>query len=383
MSVRKRTWTTKGISRTRWVYDHTDPVTGKRAQAVIRDHLGKPVTTRAQAERIAAAQYAAQASVEPTVTLTLSELLALHAKRRDISTATATAESFQSRHLLRILGSDTPVSHIGLAMLEDYATTRQAEFIRPINPDRPPRKTPPTVSGATVRKEIALFAQAMRWAHRRDYIQIMPPPLPRIVTESTTPRILTRDEVTRLLHACGDDDASLRQIVEFTYLTGLRRAELFRLTWTEVDLQSKRILFTTQKRGNSHSKRKTTVYLADRACELLKRRKTAFPFETGVFSQPPYYANGKITAQLTTDIRSAARRASLPNPRKVGPHALRHACASHMLEAGATIPEVAAHLRHRDGGALLLRTYAHTHETALRNAANLLSSNATKTQRND
>lgn len=386
MSVRKRTWQSGGVTRTRWIHDFIHPVTGERVQEVIRDHHNKPVTSKAAAERIAAMQYAAAVEVasgrgseSADAIVTLEELLTYYRTRAGVSESSRRIDRVQSEHLMRIMGSGITVSMITLEALEQYAVRRMDE-----NTGEFTRKK---VSGATVKKEIALFRSAMKYAINRGKLSLPIPIMPEIVTEGYIPRWLSRDELDAFLEACGDDDSELRQVVEVTYLTGLRRAEIYRLTWDEVDLKHQSIRFRTEKRGGSSQKPVTTVFLAPRAVFLLKRRlaqvKSQKPQKRAlnlVFGVPPYKVDGVETTvdpRITTKMRSAARRAGLAKPRQIGMHMLRHTCASHMLEAGATIPEVASHLRHRDGGALLLRTYAHVHEGGLRR---VLDSFATKPQ---
>lgn len=373
MSIRKRLWNKQTV----WIHDHINPATGKRTQPVIRDHLGVPVKSKAAAERIAAVQYAAAvtaAAESPAAVLseivTPADVLNEYKERPAMSQASMRMERIQADHLKRIL-PDLPIARLTADDLEQYAAARQAEYTG--------AKTKKHVSGATVRKELALLAAAVKYCNRKGVCSVTLPPMPSIVTEEYMPRILTREELAALLKGCGDDDNPLRQVVEFCYLAGLRRAELYRLTWREVDFENQRLVFITQKRGGSAVKRRTTVYLTDRAVHLLRLRKETATGEL-VFGVPTYAVDGvetNVDPSIITKIRGAARRAKLQKPRSIGLHSLRHACASHLIEAGATIPEVAAHLRHRDGGALLLRTYAHTHEAALRRASALLSSPTT------
>lgn len=371
MSIRKRTWKTKGVTRTRWIHDFTHPVTGERMQEVIRDHLGKPVTSRAAAERIASMQYAAAVEVaagrgaeSADDIVTLKELLDYYRARPGLAEASQRIDRVQANHLVRVLG-DIKISMLTLPVLEEYTKHRQQEYTGEF--------TRKHVSGTTVKKELTLLRGAMRYAARRNKISISIPAMPEIVTEDYVPRCLTRDEMNALLKACGDDDSELRQLVEITYLTGLRRAEIYRLTWEEVDFKNSLIRFRTHKRGGSSTKPMTTVYLSSRAVELFQRRYhwcvKHQPRNSLVFGVSRYRVDGVATTvdpRITTKIRSAARRAKIDRPRQVGMHALRHTCASHMIDAGATIPEAAAHLRHRDGGQLLLQRYAHVHEAGLR-----------------
>lgn len=50
-----------------------------------------------------------------------------------------------------------------------------------------------------------------------------------------------------------------------------------------------------------------------------------------------------------------------------GPHALRHACATHLLDQGLSLKEIGDHLGHKDPDAT--RIYAKVNLTALRQVA--------------
>jgi integrase len=57
--------------------------------------------------------------------------------------------------------------------------------------------------------------------------------------------------------------------------------------------------------------------------------------------------------------KPALATAGVEPTRENGYHVLRHTYASTQLQAGVSVPAVARYLGHADGGALLLRTYAH------------------------
>jgi len=55
-------------------------------------------------------------------------------------------------------------------------------------------------------------------------------------------------------------------------------------------------------------------------------------------------------------------------------HTLRHSHASELLRLGVPVHAVAKRLGHRDGGALLLKTYAHVTDAVARDAADRIGS---------
>jgi len=74
---------------------------------------------------------------------------------------------------------------------------------------------------------------------------------------------------------------------------------------------------------------------------------------------------------LSAAFERLAKRAAMP---ACNFHVLRHTHASELLRLGVPVHAVASRLGHRDGGALLLKTYAHTTDAVARDAADRLGS---------
>lgn len=386
MNVRQRKWKNKdGKVKVRWFADFMDAATGER----VREHL--PECGSELAAKKAAARLFSDREKNPKAyqkinelgshTIALSELLESHRRRPGISDSTRKIELGQAANLIEKFGAGTPLSRITPGDLDDFVDARlkdpRGRFKKK---DGTIVHSKRKVSGATVVKELKLLNQAIRWAQSRNMdVGEAFNKLPEIPVEKKRPRCLTRDEMRMLLEACGDDSSYMRQATEFCYLAGLRRAELFRLTWSNVDFPDKCIRFKTMKRGRSKTQRVDTVYLPKRAMDLLAARykQLGNPDQEslvfGVVARVWNQIETTVDLNFSDQVESAAKRAGVAKPKEVGSHTLRHSCATHLLESGATVPEVASHLRHRDGGALLLRTYAHVFESGLRRAANLLA----------
>lgn len=381
MNVRKREWKNKdGKVQVRFFADFIDKATGER----VREHL--PECKSILAAKKAAARLFTHREKNPkdyqhgpeehgSFTITLEQLLDRHRGRTGISDSTRKIEKGQAKQLNTKLGADTPVSRITLLMLDDYAEARKKDVRG--------KHSKTKVGGATIVKELKLLNQALRWGRSRNLDVIEPfVELPDVPVDKKRPRCLTREEINALLEACGDDSKYLRQAAEVCYYSGLRRAELFRLTWENIDFDNCLLKFITIKRGRSTKRHVDTVYLPKRAMQLLSLRFEALgkPASTGlVFGVPSRtWKEIETTVDLTFSdaVESAARRAGIKRHKEIGAHTLRHSCATHLLQGGVSVPDVAAHLRHRDGGALLLRTYAHVFESGLRKAAGLLAGEA-------
>ncbi len=165
------------------------------------------------------------------------------------------------------------------------------------------------------------------------------------------PKILTEQEVDRLLVSArsvsGAEGLRLTAMLELLYATGLRVSELVTLPLSAA-LRDPSVLIVRGKGG-----RERMVPLTDVArsalrayCEargsFLKRRKDSpwlFP-STG--------KEGHLSRQRFGQMLKALAVESGIEPRKVSPHVLRHAFASHLLAHGADLRSVQQMLGHAD-----------------------------------
>jgi len=392
MKVFQRKWKSKKTGKVtlRWCADFVDEATGIRERPHLPDCKSELAARKAAAKLYAHREKNPKPSVmadaEAGHTKSLAELLEAHRARPGISDSTRKIEKGQAKQLVEKLGEQTPTSRIALADLDDYVEARRDDARGTYKKkDGTFVYSRAKVTGATIMKELKLLNQALRWAKTRD-MNVREPfaRLPDIPVERKRPRCLTKDELKALLRACGDDSQYLRQAAEVCYLGGLRRAELFRLTWENVEFPNSLLRFVTMKRGRSKVRKSDVVYLPKRAMDLLRLRYEALgkpePAELVFGVAQRTWREIETTVDLTFSdaIEAAAKRAGIDRHKEVGAHTLRHSCATHLLESGATVPETAAHLRHRDGGALLLRTYAHVFEAGLRRAACMLADEPTE-----
>lgn len=182
---------------------------------------------------------------------------------------------------------------------------------------------------------------AMRFFFRRVLKRRFPPdsiPYPKY-SHHRTPRVLSPDEVARLIEAAGNLQA--RAILMALYSTGLRRTELVRLHVEDIDSERMMIHVRKGKGGKDRD-----LPLCPKLLETLreywrwKRPKTwLFPGERG---------NGEHLSDKSVwyACAEAARHAGLK--KRVSPHMLRHSFATHLLEGGADLPTIQMLLGHAD-----------------------------------
>jgi integrase/recombinase XerD len=186
--------------------------------------------------------------------------------------------------------------------------------------------------------------------------------LPRPQTRRPLPRLLSREEVVRLLALAEDEAATdhppavrLLCLLELLYGSGLRASELVSLPLNAVPRDAP-FLHITGKGGQQRM-----VPVSTRARQALSRwlrsRATAPRF---LF--PSRGIDGHLTrVRLFQLLRELAVRADI-DPARVSPHVLRHAFATHLLEGGADLRVLQMLLGHTD----IATTQIYTHVDSAR-----------------
>ena len=180
------------------------------------------------------------------------------------------------------------------------------------------------------------------------------------------PDVLSREEVSRLIAACGDD-TRLACLVELLYGAGLRASELVSLTmgslprrkggrWAGGDI----II-----RGKGGKERLCPLgrpalealsnWLEERQASDAKIRAEDFVF-------PSRGASGHLTRRRLGQLLEALALEAGLDPARVHPHALRHAYATHLLQGGADLRAVQMLLGHADIATTQIYTHVLTDE---------------------
>jgi integrase/recombinase XerD len=165
-------------------------------------------------------------------------------------------------------------------------------------------------------------------------------PLPRATISSA--------QATRLMEAPPEDTSTGkrdRAILETLYGMGLRRGECVRLDVTDLDLGAGTLLVRDGKGRKDRmvpvpgrAAAALTIYLRD-----VRPRLVVNPQEGALFLT--MWRGHRLTdIALTMVVRRWAHTAGLVG---LHPHALRHACATHLLKGGADVRHVQAILGHK------------------------------------
>jgi integrase/recombinase XerD len=175
------------------------------------------------------------------------------------------------------------------------------------------------------------------------------------------PKVLTRQEVDRLIAAAGERDGAgglrVACMVELLYASGLRISELLALPAAALGRDPAYLIV----KGKGGKDRLAPLNDAARKAvqAYLPARKSFLP--KGVQDSPWLFPSrgegGRLTRRRFSQMLGEAALAAGVDPAKVSPHVLRHAFATHLLEGGADLRVVQKLLGHAD----IATTQIYTH----------------------
>jgi integrase len=190
-----------------------------------------------------------------------------------------------------------------------------------------------TKSGPIARNRARAALSAMfTWAIQEGLVDLNPVQGTGKASENgSRDRVLSPDELRKLWRGLGD--GRFADIVRLLLLTGQRRSEIGRLTWSEVDLERKLIVLAPQRTKN---RRSHELPLSSQALAILQRQPRRTDF---VFSRRGFMNWADAKARL--DQRVGIAPWTL--------HDLRRSAATYMAELGVNPWHVEAVLNHQSG----------------------------------
>lgn len=224
------------------------------------------------------------------------------------------------------------------------------------------------------RRSVAIAAQSLRvffrHAERRGWCRsgiAYGIESPRLYVHEGLPEGPEWKDVQRLLHDVEGESAyalRARAVLLLFTIYGLRSGEVSRLQLNDFDWRAETFVVGHSKRGGSQ-RYPLQREVGEAILTYLQKARPQSPFRNLFLTlNPPYRPVGTATLWEITSRRM--RQASI-RCRRHGPHSLRHACASHLLEQGASLKEIGDLLGHRDAASTGI--YAKVHLKALRRVA--------------
>ena len=213
------------------------------------------------------------------------------------------------------------------------------------------------VGPAAVNRELAclkhMYSKAIEWEYIKESpakgIKLLKEPPGRL-------RYLSPEDVSSLLDSCLDH---LRPIVLTALNTGMRRSEILKLRWADVDLSNRKIKVVNTKNNESRViPINQTLY--EEFLRLIKQVRGEY-----VFSDK----NGRPYGDIKKSFASALKKAKIKDFRF---HDLRHTFGSHLVMQGANLRTVQQILGHKD--IKMTMRYAHLSPEYVQKAVEKLDS---------
>ncbi|HET9124672.1 MAG TPA: site-specific tyrosine recombinase XerD [Solirubrobacteraceae bacterium] len=233
-----------------------------------------------------------------------------------------------------------------------------ADFVTQLAEGREGR---PPVAPATLQRKIACLRSFYRHLRREQLLDHDPtaelrPPRSR----GRLPRVLSRDEVTRLLaQPRGSAPAALRDraLLETMYACGLRASEAISLELSELDLEAAIL------RAHGKGSKERLVPIGSKAVESLQvYLQRGRPPLVGIRDEPRVFVNlrgrGLSRQGLYKIVQGHAKSADLDQ--RMSPHTLRHTFATHLLAGGCDLRSLQEMLGHADIGTTQIYTHLST-----------------------
>ncbi len=192
--------------------------------------------------------------------------------------------------------------------------------------------------------------------------------VPAVASWASTPpvpRAISAEHAQRAIDSC-DCQTSVgrrdRAVLLLLARLGLRAAEIVRLTLDDVDWD--RAQLRVRGKGGQESLLPLTVDVGEAIAAYLEHgRPTSQDRHLFLRSVAPIRGLMEGSDGIGSIVRSALNRAKVDAPHR-GSHQFRHALAVHMLQVGASLPEIGQVLRHRSPQSTSI--YAKVDLTALR-----------------
>ena len=213
---------------------------------------------------------------------------------------------------------------------------------------------------ATIKRQLALLSKLYSIAYKWNLYDKGNPckKVEQLTINNEITEHLNDDELSRLLIVLDEwENKMSSSFILFLLYTGLRRGELFKLKWSDIDFERQTILLREPK-----GKKNITLPLSDKAIDVLKNVPKEFKTEW-VF----YGKNGGQRTDFKKPWLRIRKKAQIPEKFRL--HGLRHHFASSLVNAGVDLYTVQKLLTHKD--ASTTQRYASLSDKTLKDAVNL------------
>ena len=224
---------------------------------------------------------------------------------------------------------------------------------------------------ATIKHQIVLlrrlFNMAAKWRIYNGPNPVSSVELPKLDNMKT--EYLSDDEIERLRNVLDSWPCRLTaSLVKFGMLTGLRRGELFRLEWSDIDFEHRLITLRTPKGGKTQTIPVSgeAIMVLEQTGRIALQKEAHSPEEVAEISEFVFpNIDGSPRKSIRDPWESIKSKAGLPSDFRF--HGLRHSWASRMVSSGVDLAVVQTLMTHKH--ASTTERYAHLMPNALKRAA--------------
>lgn len=219
------------------------------------------------------------------------------------------------------------------------------------------------LSKAHLNKHFEAVDKFLEFLHQNGMNKAPQPTKYRLTDFKTEPSVkaFTKKEIQTLYTACDTlfqnlsyqeatpRKALARLILDLCYGCGLRKSELFNLLLDDIDL-NKKVLFIRQAKGNKDRFVPLSDTLTKRITEFIYHHRKDFKTSSKNLFPLSFHS-------LAYYFKIILKHSSLKCPTGTGLHTLRHSIATHLLQNGMSIEQIARFLGH----STLESTQVYTH----------------------
>ena len=211
----------------------------------------------------------------------------------------------------------------------------------------------------TVKHVLGLLKRIIRFGAKRQLCRELPFPIDSVKVDNCTTEDLTPGQLKNLLKAIAEStDIEAANIMRMALFTGMRRGELFKLKWDDIDFERGFITIRHDPKGGVSQK----IPLNDQARDVLKHHPETADH---VFVR----GDGKPFTDIRRRVNPIKQAAGIGTDFRTL-HGLRHAFASMLASSGEvdmyTLQKLLTHK-----SPMMTQRYAHLRDETLRKASTL------------
>jgi len=256
----------------------------------------------------------------------------------------ATDDNRYKNHIKPVLGSKEPPE------------------LRPLDVERLKKKLKkknPEIADATVANTLEVLRRIVNFGVN---MQLTPPisfkiKLPKLNNEKT--ENLTENQLARLHKALDEEEnLAVATAVRLALSTGMRRGEIFKLKWKDIDFERGFITLVDPKGGKDEK-----IQMNEKAREILEN----YPRSGSPYVFPSSNDPAKPRVDMNKTLTKIKKKAKLPKDFRMF-HGQRHTFASKAAEAGYDLHRIGKLLGHKSSQ--MTQRYAHLRDEALKQTSN-------------